>query len=268
MVSTASEARADRAKPDKEPGSAPLRRAAAILDVVAAGRGGHNLQQIADALSLPASTTHRLIQSLLAIGYVSLDAQRKTYRIGSRLTRLFHMAMDTATITQIAEPTLRRISDRFSQSAYVTQLVGDEMLLATYVLPASGPGAGVFPGHSFPINASATGKATFAFQPPEVIERRLSRPLEKLQPATKTDVDAIRAELEEVRIKGYAVIDSELDPGVFAVACPIRIPNSDVVFAVGICGMEHAMRESFPLHTYVEALKEAADELALLLPHA
>jgi DNA-binding IclR family transcriptional regulator len=257
------------AKPRKtaEPGSAPLRRAAHILDIVAAGQGELALQQIADAVSLPVSTTHRLIQSLLAVGYVSLDRQRKTYRVGQRLTRLVHMAMATATLAQIAQPALKRLADRFSQAAFLTRLVGDELRLASYVLPAKAEHTLVFPGDNFPIHASATGKATFAFQPEDVIERRLQKPLEKLQPATKTDLDAVRAELADVRDKGYAIIDSELDPGVFAVACPLRPAGADVVFAVGLCGMEYVMRERFPLETYVEALKGAADELAGLIPH-
>jgi len=249
----------------KQSGSAPLRRAALILEVVAAGKGEITLQQIAHELSLPVSTTHRLIQSLLGIGFLMLDSQRKTYRIGERVTRLVHMSMDTATIAQIAQPVLTGLADRYSQVAYITQLVGEEVRLATYVFPSNSKQALVFPGQIFPIHATAAGRATFASQPAELIERQLRRPLEKLQPETNTDPDAVRAELAAVRKRGYAVSDSEVDPGVFAVACPVRSAHSHVIFAVGINGMAHEMHALCPVETYVEALRRAADELARLI---
>jgi DNA-binding IclR family transcriptional regulator len=175
------------------------------------------------------------------------------------------MSLDTATIAQIANPILRGLADRFSQVAYITQLISEEVRLATYVLPSNSKHAVVFPGHIFPIHASANAKATFAFQSPELIKRQLRKPLEKLQSATKTDPDAVRAELSEVRKRGYAVGNCEVESSVFAVACPIRSAHSDVIFAVGINGTVREMRAIAPVADYAEALKRAADELARLI---
>jgi len=253
---------------EKEPGSAPLRRAATILDAVAAAREGVPLQHICDAVGLPVSTTHRLLQSLLAIGYLAFDAERKRYRIGSRLVRLVHISQDTATIKMQADPLLTALANRFRQTAFLTQLVGEELELVTYALPDEPLGSAIYPGGRFPIHATATGKATFAFQPEAVVDRLLRRPLEKLQPATLADPEAVRRELETVRQLGYAVIDSEFDPGVFAIGCPVISASGSVTFAVALVGLGENMRNDHTIEAYAAALKATARDLATLIARA
>lgn len=51
----------------------PLSRAAHMIDAVAGRRDGVTLKKISDALGLPASTTHRLVNSLMALGYLAMD---------------------------------------------------------------------------------------------------------------------------------------------------------------------------------------------------
>ncbi len=142
------------------------------------------------------STTHRLRAEPAGDpppGYLAFDAERKRYRIGSRLVRLVHISQDTATIKMQADPLLTALanpvpSDRLPDAAR------RQSWSWSYLCPARrAAGLGDLPGGRFPIHATATGKATFAFQPEAVVDRLLRRPLEKLQPATLADPEAVRA---------------------------------------------------------------------------
>jgi DNA-binding IclR family transcriptional regulator len=259
---------ANERSPASELGSAPLRRAAAVLDAVVASKRGLSLQMIADTLSLPPSTAHRLLQSLVAINYLDYDREGRLYVIGPRIHRLMVMSIGSATVASLAEPVLRPLANRFQQIAYLTGLAGDELELKAHVLPNSASSSLVYPGNVFPIHATATGKAIFAFQSEQMIESKLAAPLTKYQERTIIDVAELRAELARVRKAGFAVIDSELDKGVFAVACPVVIQKAGVLYAIALVGLKEKMFQDHDLNEFVAALSEAAQNFSMLLQHA
>jgi DNA-binding IclR family transcriptional regulator len=254
--------------PPREGASGPLSRAARIVDAVAVARNGLTQQQIADVVGLPPSTTFRLVRSLIAVGYLAFEADRKVYHLGRRIIRLFHMRMAAERIQALVEPVLHDVVHQFNQICYLTQLRNDEVRLVAFSMPHNANRTLIYPGETSLIHAQAAGKATFAFQDPELIERHLARPLAKLQPNTKTDPREIRRELAEVRRKGYAITDSEFEQGVFAVSCPVNDPKTGVIFAIALAGFKSQLFERHKLVDYVSALQAAAQSLARILPHA
>ena len=241
--------------------SAPLSRAAIIIDVVAAAPEGLTLNRIAEETELPVSTTHRLLRSLVSIEYLSTDSGRRTYRIGRRLARVFRAAFGPADIQTVAEPVLAALVQKFGQVFYLNQLVGGRIRLVAFVLPSGGRRSLVVPGEFSPIHATAAGKAIVAFESEAAIERHLRRPLEKFQPATLTDAGQLRREFELTRKRGYALSQSEFDAGVTALALPVSVEGAGVVFALGTAGMETTMFERYPLDNYVRTLSDAVHEL-------
>jgi DNA-binding IclR family transcriptional regulator len=54
--------------------------------------------------------------------------------------------------------------------------------------------------------------------------------------ATIVDPERLRAELEQVRTSGVAVAVDELEPGLAAIAVPVRGAHGDVIAALSITG--------------------------------
>jgi DNA-binding IclR family transcriptional regulator len=241
--------------------SAPLSRAAMLIDVVAAAPEGLTLNRIAEEAGLPVSTTHRLVRSLVAIEYLAMDADRKMYQIGRRLTRVFRAAFGPVDMQAISEPVLSRLVQKFGQVFYLDQLVGARVRLVAYVLPSSGRRSLIVPGEFSPVHATAAGKAIIAHESEAAIERHLRRPLEKFQPATITDPERLRREFELTRQRGYALSQAEFDAGVTALAVPVSVAGAGVVFALGTAGLSESMFERHSLETFVRAAREAAKEL-------
>jgi DNA-binding IclR family transcriptional regulator len=72
-------------------------------------------------------------------------------------------------------------------------------------------------------------------------------PLERRTDKTVTSETALRAELATVRTRGYAVTDEELEPGLIAVATPIRGYDGAVVAALSVSGPTNRMtRDGVP----------------------
>jgi IclR family KDG regulon transcriptional repressor len=88
-------------------------------------------------------------------------------------------------------------------------------------------------GGRHPAYASAMGKVLLASLPPERIEATLQgRELAALTPRTITDKTALQRELEQIRVRGFALDDEEAFPGIRCVAAPIRDQSGRVVAAV------------------------------------
>lgn len=245
--------------------SAPLRRAAQIVEVVSTAAEGLALNQIASMVGLPPSTTHRLVKSLLAIGYLALNEDRRTYFLGSRLVHVMHAAFGSKNIQALVEPILSRLVLRFGQVFYVNHLIAEKARVVAFVMPEVVERALVIPGEYSPIHATAGGKAIFAFQDQAVIGRQLSQPLKKILPNTVTDPVLVRKELERVRKQGYALTRSEFGMGVTAIAVPVDLPDAGVVYSIGMAGFESHLFDRYSLRAYVNALRHAASEFRSVL---
>ena len=87
-------------------------------------------------------------------------------------------------------------------------------------------------GRRVPNHASVVGKVFLA----EGAVPFPEEPLERLAPATITDRTALARELQGVRTHGYATAVDELEPGLWAVAAPVRDAAGAVVAALSISG--------------------------------
>ncbi|MFC7397752.1 IclR family transcriptional regulator [Chelatococcus sp. GCM10030263] len=246
-------------------GSAPLRRAASIVDAVAMFPNGATLTEIAEIVGLPSSTVHRVSTSLVGIDYLEIDRTRRVYRLGSRVRRLLHFTLDAPTLEAVLTPSLRELVQDIKEIAFVARLVGQRIELVHSVLPEPADRSLVYPGHEFPLHATATGKAIFAFQPSEVIQKALQQKAEKYQATTMTRKEDILKALKDVRKRGHAVHDSEYDADVYAVACPIEIEGIGVMYSVGIVGLKERMQREHSLDEVIVRLKETAKALSRVL---
>jgi DNA-binding IclR family transcriptional regulator len=84
-------------------------------------------------------------------------------------------------------------------------------------------------GRTVPYHASAVGKVFLAH------DGRIPEPLERLTPRTIVDREQLERDLEETLERGYATAVEELEPGLWAIAAPVR-GEPGVVGALSISG--------------------------------
>ncbi len=226
----------------KENSDNPLSRYARILETVASGPDGMTLSAIAETAGLQPATSHRLVNSLCEVGFLERHNGQKVYVLGSRMIQLSLLAVTPTSIINSARPVLRELVRAYGETAYLTKLRGVTVELIAMELPQAGEKSFVQPGRVMPFHASASAKAIFAFQTPEMIDRLLAEPRTRFTSDTKMEDAEIRAELARVRNEGFSVCDNEMDPGVLSFASPVRIKNWGVMFAIGICGLAARLR--------------------------
>jgi DNA-binding IclR family transcriptional regulator len=97
-------------------------------------------------------------------------------------------------------------------------------------------------GRRTPLHASSSGKVLLAHLPEPERKQLLARPLEAVTARTVTDPTQLLRQLEEVRARGYATIQGELEEGLNAVAAPVRRLSGEVVAALSVSGPSFRVR--------------------------
>jgi DNA-binding IclR family transcriptional regulator len=234
-----------------------LARYALILEIVAASRTGMSLTEIRRGTGLSSGTMHRLVNALLDVGYLGQQEGQKRYRLGPRLIRLFHLAHSRATLSALVQPVLQELVKRFGETAFLAKLSANVVESVASAMPENVHQSYVQPGRIMPINAAASAKAIFAFQPKEVIAEQLAMPLRKYTDKTVVNHAQLRRDLEQVQGQGFAMCADELDPGVLSYACPIRLPGVGVIYSVGIVALKRRLMK-FDRREVIAALDGAA----------
>src|SRR6202021_1158140 len=148
--------------------SQSLERGLAILGCFSSTRPVLGIADIADALGMSRSTTHRYVITLVALGYLEQGASRK-YRLGLRVTDPGMSALDSTGLREHAQPYLEELRQRSSYTVSLGVLDGPEIL---YVDQARsfrrGPGQSnvdVRTGSRLPAYCTAMGKLLLANLP-------------------------------------------------------------------------------------------------------
>ena len=243
-----------------------LDRTFAILELFEEERPEWSSTEIARALDLPVPTAHRIVSALARRGYVSQHAETKRFRLGIAALQLGDRARAVVDLRSVALPPLRRISRDTGETSLLTVLTPrqDRGVCLERVETAQPLRLSVTPGRQLPLHAGASQKVLMAFMEPDALKRVLARPLEHLCQNTITDPALLRAELETIRVAGWATSFEETNLGVWGLAVPILDGREMVVCAVGIAGPS-ARLDQKRITELVERIHAGAGEIARTL---
>ncbi|MBA3807307.1 MAG: IclR family transcriptional regulator [Solirubrobacterales bacterium] len=218
--------------------SQSLARGLAILGCFTPAQPVLGISDIADELGMSRSTTHRYVTTLVALGYLEQDAQRK-YRLGLRVTDLGMSALNSMGLREHAHPYLKELRERTSYTVSLAVLDGTEILYVdrakSFRREQSKIELDPNPGSRLPAHCTAMGKILLAFLPEsEQRERIAQMTLAKKAPNTITSKSALTVELEQVREEAFAVNDQELLAELYAIAAPVRDHAHETVAALSL----------------------------------
>jgi DNA-binding IclR family transcriptional regulator len=238
-----------------------LRKTMEVLSLFSLRRRELGVVEVAEILGRPKSTVSRWLGAMDRAGFLERDSDSSRYRLSLRLATLGEVARQTTTLQRTARPLLSWLAEQTGETANLTVLVGLE---AVNVEVADSPRPVMhigWIGRRLPVHATASGKALLAHAGDAIVTDVLAGGLAQFTPETITDGDALRAELELVRARGYATVWAELEPDLAAVAVPIRDHRGMVVAAIAIGGpVSRCPRQQ--LDTLALQVLEAGHELS------
>ena len=243
-------------------GDTPALRLFGLLEVLASSDRRHSLQSLVEEIGLPKPTLHRMLQQLEGAGLLQRDSDGRHYGTAPRLRRLAENLLLHDTHHGARHAVLRQLVEEVGESCNITALSGSEVVYLDRVETAAPLRFYLHAGSRVPAHCSASGKVLMAQMAPAQ-RRRLLAPaaLERYTANTKTDLDALEAEIQQVRKDGYALDDEEFLPGLLCIAVRVERAGGSSNLCVAI--QAPIMRLSADkARLWLPALQRAATELS------
>lgn len=217
-----------------------------VLEAVALAGVGVTAKEIADRLNMPSATTYRLLNLLVADGYIVRLPDLSGFSLGPRMGVLIDAAV-TPTVCAAAREVLAelRLSVRFGVHLFYFTNTSVRIADADREYPP--PADESVLNHR--LHACAVGKLLLAEK----------RDVEALLTATPP---GLAEQLNAVREQGFATQTGELRPDSACVAVPIRSAAGALVAAVA---MSARAEQGQLLARQVPVLAECAERLSPLL---
>lgn len=206
-----------------------------VLETLA-DTGSVTLADLCRRLELNKSTLHRLLSSLIYMGYVKQDGETGKYSLSLKLLGLSNKLLGHMDILDAVRPSLKALAETTGETVHFVQLDGTE---AIYIYKEESTQNSVRMvskvGSRIPLYCSGVGKAIAADMEESQIQTVWEQStIRKLTPHTIIDYTQFLEKIKEVRKKGYALDDEENELGVRCIAVSLPDYKGQAKYAFSI----------------------------------
>ena len=203
-----------------------------VLDLLVGNDEGLRLTEIKDALGLPVSSVHNMLQTMVAAEVLNVTADLR-YTIGPRMVGISLSAVHSLDIRAVARRPLQTLAKEIGDDAYLAIRLGQRVFYADRSLGTQRVSLDIRLGEALHLHSTATGKL-FAAYDPQLAGRALGGALPRQTANTITDPELLRVEFERIRKRGYATSNQEAVEGVIGYAIPILQPGGGLAGAIHV----------------------------------
>ncbi|HDS1737114.1 MULTISPECIES: IclR family transcriptional regulator [Pseudomonas] len=247
-----------------------LERGLAILEMLASSVEGVPLTEISDALRIPRSATHRLLNTLCDNGYVRQEQERGTYLLTSKLQVLAFTHLGADGTIDAVQPVLNRLAAEVGELVRLSVVDEDRL---TWVARAQGARGGLRydpdMGMEAKLSCSASGYAWLATMDNAaalaLVAQQGFGAVQEYGPHAPQSPQTLLPRIETARTLGYALAIQTFADWMSAIAVPVFHPASGKVLGVvSIAGPVFRLSEA-RLHELAPALIAAAAQIQHLI---
>jgi IclR family KDG regulon transcriptional repressor len=213
-----------------------VERAIKILEELAVEKEGLGVTELSHRVDLHKSTVHRMLTTLLNLGYVEQNTVSERYRLGMKLLFLGGAILERMDIRHEAHDLLEELSEIVNEAVH---LVVPDGFRAIYIDKLdSNKTIRMYSqiGRIAPLHASAVGKAILAFSGQGFVDEVIKRGLSKYTPKTITKPQELLMHLKMIKEHGYAVDDEENEEGIRCIGAPVFDYTGKVIGAISVSG--------------------------------
>ena len=249
---------------DSVAGSQTILRAFSVLRALRDSDVDLGVTEIARTVTLPSSTVHRILRTLVVGGYVVQNVDTERYRLGREAFLLGQAAGHTLGF-DAAMPLLEDLAAATGESVNLVVREGDHGLVVLRVESHQPLRFAQPTGTRVPLYCTSSGKVLLAFaDDPETAVAGLGQ-LERHTPRTITSARRLLEQLADVRAREFSVNKGERIPGVWGVAAPVLGAHGVAMAALAVQGPESRMSDA-RINELAPMVLSAARAIVAVLP--
>jgi len=216
-----------------------IRNCFRILSLFSKQNPDLDAEGISQAINIPKSSVYRYLYTLIQESILEYDSTTKKYELGLKIIELGGTAYHQMELRRIALPFMQELAKKTRETVYLSTLDRDRAICVERVESDLPIRLSINRGESFPLHASATARILMAYLPDEEQDRIIKKGLKGFTDYTITDSQKLRQNLKEIKRRGFASSNQELDLGAKAVSAPIFDFSGRAIAGLSIAGPVH-----------------------------
>lgn len=206
-----------------------------VISLLTGRQDGLRLTEIKQALDLPASSVHNMLQTMVAADVLAVSSDLK-YRVGPRVIGVSVAAVNAIDVRNHARRHLAALARRCGHDIYLGLRMGRRVFYADRCPGSRAVSLNVQLGVPLHLHSTATGKL-FAALDPDLEASVLGGPLPRLTDHTITDAGQLAACFARIRADGHASSREETIAGILGYAVPVRRPDGRIAASVHVSAL-------------------------------
>jgi DNA-binding IclR family transcriptional regulator len=213
-----------------------LRKTFKIIEgIVAHQEKGMSFSEILSSTSYPKASIHRILKSLVEMGYLRFENATARYFGDIKLSSIGAEISSHFDLKTFVRPHLLKLHRETKHTCHLGIRNGN---VGVYLdkIESRDYGIKLFSdvGKNFPLHCTGMGKVLLAFMNPGERKKLLSGKLKPYTTNTIVRIAQLRKELKNVAEVGYAVDREEITRGILCVAAPIENRDREVMAALSV----------------------------------
>ena len=242
-----------------------LARGLAVIKAFSDHRRAMTIAQLSQKTGIPRAAVRRCLYTLKQLGYA--DSEANNFFLKPAILALGYAFLSSTPLTVAAQPYLNDLSRRLKESCVLAVLEQNEVMYVARSHSSRVLSLALNTGSRLPAYCTAIGRVLLAGLSATQLDRYFASVV--LTPHTERTVvseQKLRDILFEVRQRGFAVVEEELEIGLRSIAVPVRGASGATVAALSIGAQVGRISRDQIEDLFLPSLLNASNEICLLLP--
>lgn len=233
-----------------------------VLELLSGYSKGLQLRNISEELGWNKSTVHRLLNTLVGMGYVS-KTEEGAYYVNLKILNLVKNRMIEMDIVKMSKELLKNLSEEIQETVHLVRLKDFQVVYMEKVVPTNSQYSMLsYVGKVAPLYCTGVGKVMLAYRYAHCLkEVWKTQEITKLTENTIVDINDMKKEIWDIQERGYALDDEENEMGIYCMAVPVFNYLGEVEYSISVSVLKKKITPDKEKEI-VEKIKEVSKKIS------
>lgn len=237
-----------------------LERGMRVLQAFANDQTRPTISELAQTVNLSRPAVRRILLTFEKMGFAR--QYRREWTLTPRILEIGQGYFTGDSLAELSQPFLQIVAERTHESAAVSVIDRSDVVHIARVEVHRIMRHAIRVGSRLPAHATAMGKILLGGLNDSELHRYFSETtLEAYTPATLSTEAALREQIADAKKLGYSISIEELEPGLIAVAVPIKVGEGMIVGTLSSTSTSIRSSQQTMVKEVVPLLQEAATNI-------